>query len=216
MGDVSGSNEDAFVAEFTGNQLNYSTYLGGASTDYASDVAVNANHAIMIAGVTFSDNFPVTPDAFSSQRQGIYQDAFVAELKSDGNTSSDDLKYSSYFGGSFEEEIFVVLPEEAEKLYISGYTSSQNFPTTPGAVSQEAIGNMDAFLTGFNFSGNSLDYSTYLGGSFDDVGYGIAKKQNGQVVISGMTMLALCFADVSCCQCFLVALVFMRGRAAPA
>ncbi len=187
LGDGSDSNEDAFVAKFNGNKLNYSTYLGGTSTDAASGVAVNSNHAIMVAGSTYSDDFPVTPDAFSSQRQGIYQDAFVAVLKPDGKAGTDNLKYSSYFGGSFEEEVAAVLYDGSGKLYISGYTSSQNFPTTPGAVNQEAIGNMDAFLTRFNFPGNSLDYSTYLGGSFDDVGYGIAKKQNGQVVMSGMT-----------------------------
>ena len=188
LGDGTGGNEDAFVAEFTGNQLNYSTYLGGTSTDYATDVAVNANHFIMVSGSTYSDDFPVTPDAFSSQRQGTYEDAFVTQLKPGGNSGSDDLKYSSYFGGSFEEEVGAVLLKGEDKLYITGYTSSQNFPVTPGAVSQEAIGNMDVFLTRFNFSDNSLDYSTYLGGSFDDIGSGLAEKSNGQVVISGSTM----------------------------
>ncbi len=182
-----GSNEDAFVAEFSGNQLNYSTFLGGASTDYASSVAVNANHQIMVAGATYSDDFPVTPDAFSSQIQGVYMDAFISVLRPDGDAQTDDLHYSSYFGGLFEEEVFNVFLTGQDKLYITGYTASLDFPTTPGAVSQENTGNKDVFVTRFNFSGNTMDYSTYLGGSFNDVGYGLGEKQNGQIVVAGLT-----------------------------
>ncbi|NOX86438.1 MAG: T9SS type A sorting domain-containing protein [Chlorobi bacterium] len=188
LGDGSGNGEDAFLSVFNDNQLEYSTYLGGTSTDYAMGVTANNSTSVMIAGVTFSDDFPVTDDAFSKTREGIYQDAFVTFLNPGASTENDELVYSSYFGGTFEEEVFGVFLDAPDKFYIAGYTASQNFPTTPGAVSQEAIGNMDAFLTRFNFTGNSMDYSTYLGGSFDDVGYGIAKKQNGQMVMSGMTM----------------------------
>jgi hypothetical protein len=187
LGDGSDSNEDAFISKFDNNQLVYSTYIGGTSTDAAMAIAVNSAHLIMVAGITYSDDFPVTPDAFSSQRQGVYQDAFVVALGPDGNAGTDDLRYGSYFGGSFEEEVSDVLLEGQGKFYISGYTASQNFPTTSGAVSQEHIGNKDAFVTRFNFSGNHLDYSTYLGGSFDDAGYGMAERQEEQIVLSGFT-----------------------------
>ena len=187
LGDGSGNNEDAFISEFNNNQLVYSTYIGGTSTDEASGIAVNSNHLIMVAGTTYSDDFPVTPDAFSDRILGVYQDAFVVALSPDGIAGTGDLRYGSYFGGSFEEEVSDVLLEGQTKFYISGYTASQNFPTTSGAVSQEHIGNKDAFVTRFNFSGNHLDYSTYLGGSFDDIGYGMAEKQAEQIVLSGVT-----------------------------
>ena len=187
LGADGSNNQDAFVMKFTNNQLNYSTFLGGTSTDYANSVIIGSNHRIMIAGTTWSTDFPTTADALRKSREGIYQDAYVTILLPDGIAGTQDLLYGTYLGGYDEDEATDLYLDSNNHLYVTGYTHSPDFHVTGDAVSTEAIGNKDVFLIRFNITNHNLEYATFLGGSFDDKGLGLAQKSNGEILVTGYT-----------------------------
>ncbi len=134
-----GGFSDAFVSKFSANggTLLYSTYLGGSVTDGAFGIAVDAGGQAHITGRTWSSNFPLK-DAFQTQYGGAFNDAFVAKLNSSGSA----LIYSSYLGGSKEDNpdnaagflgVGAVALDAAGNAYYTGRTDSEDFPTTPGS-----------------------------------------------------------------------------------
>jgi len=141
----------------------------------------------VITGLTQSQNFPTTIGAFQATSGGSL-DAFVAKLDANGST----FIYSTYLGGSFDEDGQAIALDSAGNTYVAGGTDSSNFPTTPG-VFQTAIASAengvreDAFVTKFNTSG-SLLYSTYLGGTDNDQANSIAIDANGDAFVAGRTM----------------------------
>jgi uncharacterized repeat protein (TIGR01451 family) len=177
-------NYDAFVTKLnpTGTALVYSTYLGGTSYDYGYGVAVDGAGNAYITGYTYSTDFPTTPGAYQPNYAGNY-DAFVTKL----NPTGTALVYSTYLGGTNTDYGYGVAVDGAGNAYITGYTSSTNFPTTPGAYQTSNAGNGDAFITKLNPTGNGLVYSTYLGGTSDDYGYGVAVDGAGNAYITGRT-----------------------------
>jgi len=160
--------------------LVYSTYLGGSDDgDYGMSIAIDDGY-IYVAGYTYSTNFP-TYNAMNSTNNGA-SDCFVTKLTADGQS----LVYSTYLGGNTFELIYDISVESGY-AYISGHTESGNYPTTPDAYNESSNGGMyDIFITKLAADGQSLNYSTYLGGSSDDYGYGIA-VENGFAYISGHT-----------------------------
>ena len=172
---------DVFVSVFnnTGN-LMYSTYLGGSNIDSGYDVAVDADGNIYITGQTYSPNFPVTSDAYQSTIAGGYVDTFVSVFNSTGN-----LIYSTYLGGNSYDEGCGVAVDKDGNIYITGQTYSSNFPVTSDAY-QSTCSSSGAFISMFNSTGN-LSYSTYLGGSYDDFGSGVAVDADGNIYITGGT-----------------------------
>jgi len=177
---------DAFLTCFHGASIGYSTVFGGSSYDKASAVTVNNVGDVMVSGETYSDDFPLTTNAFMSGYQ-LLSDGFLTVFHPDGNPNTNDLRYSSYFGGAGDETVSDISLKNQNLVYLSGWTNSFNFPTTEGAVSTEQIGNEDAFLIRFNTDNGNVDYSTYLGGSFSDDCLGIAEKSNADVVMTGNT-----------------------------
>lgn len=176
---------DSFVTKLNpaGTALVYSTYLGGSNIDEGLSIAVDAAGDAYVTGLTNSTNFPVTPGAFQSAFAGII-DVFVTKL----NASGTALVYSTYLGGSGDDEgIFIVLDGHGN-AYVTGLTDSTNFPATPGAFSTTFNGGADdAFVTKLNATGTALVYSTYLGGSGDDEGFGIAVDRIGNAYVAGFT-----------------------------
>ncbi len=161
--------------------LAWSTYLGDSGDDAAGGVAVDSAGNAYMTGFTASSNFPTTAGAFDTTYNGGY-DAFVAKL----NASGSGLAYSTYLGGSMAEDIAV---DSAGNAYMTGLTSSSNFPTTAGAFDTTYNGNGDAFVAELNTSGSSLVYSTYLGGSGGDEGWDIAVDSAGNAYVTGDTTL---------------------------
>jgi lamin tail-like protein/beta-propeller repeat-containing protein len=165
--------------------LIYSTYLGGDSTDYGYDIAVDSAGNAYVTGLTFShNNFPIL-NAFQPNNGGGVSaiNAFVTKL-----TASGALSYSTYLGGShaFANGIAV---DNAGNAYVTGVTSSDNFPTLnafQGSIASPGGGIPDAFVTKLNASGG-LSYSTYLGGNRDDWGNGIATDSAGNAYVTGFT-----------------------------
>jgi uncharacterized repeat protein (TIGR01451 family) len=175
---------DAFVSKLNsaGTGLVYSTYLGGTYMDYGNGVAVDSSGNAYITGYTFSENFPTTLGAYQTSRAGSY-DAFVSKL----NSAGTGLVYSTYLGGTSNEEGNGVAVDSSGNAYITGYTDSTNFPTTLGAYQTSRAGSYDAFVSKLNPTGTALEYSTYLGGTSDDYGNGVAVDGDGNAYITGYT-----------------------------
>jgi hypothetical protein len=171
---------DIFITRFntSGNGLVYSSYLGGASSDIGRAIAVEAGNAY-VTGVTGSINFPVL-----NEYQSQFAGAFVARI--DTNLSwSASLIYSTYLGGSGAEwgnDIAV----ESGCAYVTGHTNSTDFPIKNPYQTFE--GAVDAFVTKLDTSqagDDSLIYSTYIGGSYGDAGYGIVVEAGCAYVTGG-------------------------------
>lgn len=147
--------------------LIYSTYLGGSAFDSAYGIAVDSAGNAYVIGTTSSANFP-TQDAFKANYGGGPYDVFVTKLNPSGNA----LVYSTYLGGSSDDNGYGIAVDSAGNAYVTGATSSTNFPTVNPFQANNGGGSYDAFVTKLNPSGDALVYSTYLGGRDDDFGYG--------------------------------------------
>jgi Beta-propeller repeat len=174
---------DAFVTKLNpaGSGLAYSTYLGGTSVDNGLGIALDSAGAAYVTGETFTD-FPITAGAFDTSANGI-DDAFVSKL----NPAGSGLAYSTYLGGSNNDQGLGITVDSAAAAYVTGLTLSTDFPTTAGAFNTSANGSLDAFVTKLNPGGSGLSYSTFLGGSSVDVGQGIAVDSAGAAYVAGFT-----------------------------
>jgi hypothetical protein len=166
--------------------FSYSTYLGGPDTDLGFRIALDASGSIYVTGCTCSDGFPTTAGAYDTTYNGGERDVFVAKLDAAGNGSAD-LVYSTFLGGTGEEYGHGIAVDGSGSAYVSGYTDSPDFPTTPGAFDTTANGDRDAYVTKLDPSGTVLLYSTVIGGTAEDVGYGIAVDDSGNAYITGYT-----------------------------
>ncbi|MCX7980546.1 MAG: SBBP repeat-containing protein [Bacteroidia bacterium] len=165
--------------------LVWSTFLGGSGNgyDYGYDIAIDANGSAYITGYTGNTNFPTTSGAYDQSLHG-YRDAFVTKLSSNG----DSLTYSTFLGGNDYEEGYAIAIDASGSAYITGYTQSSDFPTTPSAYDTSYNGgDKDVFVTKLSPDGSSLTYATFLGGSSDDVGMAITVDNSGSAYITGYT-----------------------------
>ncbi|HPQ65844.1 MAG TPA: SBBP repeat-containing protein [bacterium] len=170
--------DDAYVAKLssTGSELLYSTYLGGSDTDRAYAVAVDSLGSAYVTGRTQSaapgNLFPVV-NAYQDIPHGE-TDVFVAKLGSTGST----LVYSTYLGGADDDYGEAIAIDSQGAASVTGRTESDAspffFPVTADAYQPAPHGDVDAFVATISADGSRLDYSTYLGGSGPDSGYGIA------------------------------------------
>ncbi|HZI48545.1 MAG TPA: SBBP repeat-containing protein [Pyrinomonadaceae bacterium] len=190
--DTSRAGLDAFVTKFTpdGTSLVYSTFLGGAGREQGQGIAVDVNGNAYVTGITESfdspftsayEGFPVTSGAF--QTKGSY-DAFVTKLNSNGSA----LVYSTYLGGTAGvDRGWAIALDAANNAYITGDTTSTNFPISNPIQASYGGGLSDAFVTKLNPTGSALVYSTFLGGNLSDEGRGIASNGSGDVFVTGDT-----------------------------
>ena len=190
--DTTRSGLDAFITKFTPNgaALAYSTFLGGAGRELGQGIAVDASGNAYVTGSTESfdnpftsayDGFPVTSGAF--QTRGSF-DAFVSKLNPQGSA----LVYSTYLGGSSGvERGWAISLDDSGNAYVTGDTTSLNFPVINAIQAMYGGGLSDAFVTKLNSSGSGLLYSTFLGGNLTDEGRGIASNGNGDAYVTGDT-----------------------------
>ena len=173
---------DAFITKLsaTGDDLIYSTYLGGSTIEIGQDIALSLSGCAYITGETRSTNFPILNEY--QVYQGGNSDVFVSKL----NSSGDGLIYSTYLGGSDSDEGWGITLDNVGCAYITGRTYSTNFPTQRELqVNQYGV---DAFLSVLNSDGDGLTYSTYLGGNSSDMGIGITSDDHGHLFVAGYTL----------------------------
>lgn len=185
-----GGGYDAFVSKLSpgGTALVYSTYLGGSQDDKAAAIAVDAAGNAYIAGSTSSSNFPVSTTA-PQVTYGGHQNAFVAAL----NPAGTALLYSTYLGGTATasrgavDRATGIAVDQTGNAYVSGATSSPDFPVTPGVLQTALAGGFDGFVAKVDRSGTTFDYATYLGGSRTDEANAIAVDAAGDAYVAGDT-----------------------------
>ncbi len=174
---------DAFLLKLApaGNALVYSTYFGGDIDDQAYAIAVDSTGAAYIAGQTRALNFP-TQSAYQTCSSSNF-DAFVTKFTPAGS----GLSYSTCLGGSDADFAYGLAIDASGAAYVTGSTSSTNFPTAAPVQSSFQGGNGDAFVTKLASTGDAVVYSTYLGGSGDETAYRVALDSTGAAYVIGST-----------------------------
>jgi hypothetical protein len=162
--------------------LVYSTYIGGSDWDESYAIAVDGSGNAYVTGVSDSPNYDVTPGAFQTTNGGL-ADVFVTKL----NAAGTALVYSTYIGGSGYDEGYAIAVDGSGNAYVTGLTTSTDYDVTPGAFQTTSGGGVDVFVTKLNATGTALVYSTYIGGSRDEVGFGIAVDGSGNAYVTGVT-----------------------------
>src|SRR5262249_43224668 len=99
------------------------------------------------------------------------------------------LSYSTYLGGKGYDRGTAIAVDGSGNAYVTGFTGSTNFPTK-GPIQSSSAGQSDVFVTKLNSTGTALVYSTYLGGSNNDLGYAIAVDSSGNAYVTGSTASA--------------------------
>jgi hypothetical protein len=182
-----------FVAKINGDAtaLVYATYLGGSTNGSISSLAIDASGNAYVAGNTSSPDFPSTQGAYQAACSGVCDDAFVTKLNPQGSA----LAFSTFLGGTGSDKAFGIAVDSKGNSYVTGETSSSDFPHTSDAVQSlcdqsSARCNGDVFLTEVNPSGTDLVYSTFLGGDGEDTGQAIALDSSDNVYLTGSTLSA--------------------------
>jgi hypothetical protein len=201
---------NAFVTKLNaaGTALVYSTYLGGGGItfniglqtfrygDVGYGIAIDSLGFAYVSGQSSSTNFPTTAGAFQTTNNAANpkpstndSNAFVTKLKTDGT----GLVYSTYLGGKGNAVAgdggLAIAIDSLGFAYATGVASSTDFPTTAGAfqvTNGAALAKgTNAFVTKLKTDGSGLSYSTYLGGSVADTGYGIAVDSTDFAYVAG-------------------------------
>ena len=160
--------------------LSYASFLGGSGADTAYAIALDSQHNFYVSGETGSTDFPISGGVQGSN--GGTNDAFVLKIKSDGS----GIAYSTFLGGSLVDASQALAVDSTGSAYVTGFTSSANFPTM-NALQPALAGGQDIFVTKLSPDGASLVFSTYLGGTGLDTIAAIALDASNNVVLAGTT-----------------------------
>lgn len=177
--------EGAYVAKLnpSGSGLVYCTYLGGKDNAQGTGIAVDPSGNAYVTGITDSTDFPVKNPYQATLATQQATDSFVTAFNSTGSA----LIYSTYLGGSIDNQGGAIAVDSAGNAYVTGATNSPDQPTTPNAF-QGAIqsgGAYQAYVAKFQPNGNVV-YSTYFGSGFGGAfGYGIAVDSAGNAYMAG-------------------------------
>ncbi|MDQ6701294.1 MAG: SBBP repeat-containing protein [Acidobacteriota bacterium] len=176
---------DAFVTKMdrTGSTLQFSTYLGGSENDIAQAIALDPGGNIYVAGSTASGDFPIVNGSYQTNNAGGDTDMFVSKLSLDGRS----LAYSTYIGSRGSDVANAIAIDGTGQAFITGSSNSDVFPVTSDAQQRTRAGGSDVVLVKLNQSGSALLYSTFLGGSNDETGRGVAVDASGSAYIAGIT-----------------------------
>lgn len=173
---------DAFLAKLNpaGSDLVFSTYHGGSFSEGGTAVALDTAGNVYLAGTTGSPDFPTMQPARPAP--GGNMDAFVSKF----SPTADRLIYSTYLGGAATDFPKAIAVNAAGEAFVAGYTASADFPVQ-SAFQPRLAGREDGFLTRLSAQGNTIVYSTFLGGSGDDELYALALDPAGGAWVLGTT-----------------------------
>ncbi len=178
--------QDAFLVKFTddGSELVFSTFLGGDSEDWGVTVCTNEEGLIFAGGWTDSDDFPTTEGAWDTDfNDSLGSDGYISCFSEDGG----EMVFSTYLGGRYDDWVTDICIAEDGGVFLTGSTFSPDFPTTDDAYDPEGASMYDVFITHLSAAGDSLIYSTYLGGQSHDNGKCIYIDGDDEFVVSGQT-----------------------------
>jgi hypothetical protein len=178
-----GGPSDGFILKLarSGKSLVYSSYIGGMKWDVGTSVWADASGAAYVGGYTDSPNFP-TKKAYQKTLGGL-KDAFIAKVAPLGTS----LVYSSFLGGAGDEYGLALAVDSAGAITITGITTGRQFPVKSAFQKTFGGGSGDGFVSKFSAAGDSLVFSSYLGGSSYDVAVDLALDANGAVYVVGAT-----------------------------
>jgi hypothetical protein len=193
-------NPDAFLAKinpnpsggFGASSLVYSTYLGGSGSDTGVAVAVDSSSNAYVIGSTNSTDWASAGGGFQTGLGGGF-DAFIAKIGNLNGSGVYPLNYFTYLGGELDDFGQDIKVDGVQTVYVTGSTTSQQFPTTANTYQKTNNGLQDAFVAAISttLSGRGLgDFSTYLGGSQQDQGTGVAVDIFGATYVAGTTQSA--------------------------
>jgi hypothetical protein len=179
-----GGLSDGFLAHFSanGSSLLYSTFLGSTLRDVCRDVVLDSEGNIYIVGVTSSEDFPVTPNAADTTHNG-WNDAFLIKLDPTGR----QLLYGTYLGGSLNDKGRGIVLLDDDRVCITGFTESTDFPVTEDAFDWTCDGEWDVFVTVLDLASGETTYSTYLGGVDQEEAWDLGVDAAGDVYVTGYT-----------------------------
>jgi hypothetical protein len=189
--------DDAFVTKIDTTQsgaasLVYSTYLGGSRCDYGIGIDSDDSGNVYVTGYTTSVDFPTKNQYMNDPDNSGSHDVFVSKIDT-SQSGEDSLVYSTYLGGSSDEVGWDIAADSSGNVYMTGWTASTDFPIKNQYMDGPKDNDSDAFITKIDTTQSgaaSLVYSTYLGGSGSDGGYGIAVDNSGYSYITGYTYSA--------------------------
>jgi hypothetical protein len=180
----------AFVSKInaSGSAFVYSTFLGGTWEDWGYGIAADSSGNAYVAGGTRSSDFPVVNAIQSSVKVQVGQwTGFITKI----NPSGQALVYSTYLGGSGEDEALGIAVDSSGNAYVTGTTSSLDFPTYKPLQSTNkatTVNPLTGFVSKINPGGTAFVYSTYIGGSYADEAYGIAADSAGNAYVTGQAL----------------------------
>ena len=164
-----------------GRTLQYGTFIGGSVHSEVAALAIDANGFATVAGTTSSEDFP-TVGALDDVKSGG-SDAFVARF----NPAGSGLVFSTFVGGSVGEFATGIDMDVHGSVYVTGSTTSTDFPTTEGAFDETRNAASESFVLKMSADGQELVYSSFLGGNSADVTRGIAVDELGSAYVTGST-----------------------------
>lgn len=164
------------------SSLLFSTYVGGSDIEGGTELALDKDHNILIAGLTYSSDLPTTVGAFDKTYNGSF-DIIVFKLAANG----DSLLFCTYLGGSSVDAQIGSIFDKSGNVLFAGYTESLNFPTTEGAFDRSFNGNADLFALKLSMANGSLLFSTYIGGENLDYDSEFLIDKEGRIIIVGQT-----------------------------
>ncbi len=171
------NNEDTIFS----SHLRYSSLLGGSSHDHVHIMTMDSKGNPVVAGYTYSKDFPATYRLGATAT--TWCNVFVIKF----NRQNHEIIFSTLVGGNYIDRPTAIFIDESDHIYLTGYTQSHNFPVSRNALQSTLKGRKDGFLMKLEATGSAFIYSTYIGGSMEDVPSALAVDPGGNAYITGAT-----------------------------
>lgn len=187
--------DDGYIVKLNSSGTAYDlvSYIGGSNGDLATGVALDGNGNIYVSGETISSDLPVTAGVVQGQcgtdgtcnasSGNLFDDAFVVGIKA----NLSNYAYVTYYGGSNVDDAQAIAVDSGGNAFITGNTSSTDFPTHGTPVQSSLAGTENAYAVELNSTGTAATYGSYFGGNGSDIGLNVALDGSDNVYLTGQT-----------------------------